>query len=76
MTRKNEDASCQPQPYDADDVFAYGRIRIALERKGTSIGAMDLLIAAQALADSLVLVTDNLRKLRRVPGLKCENWMR
>lgn len=62
--------------FEADDAIAYGRIRAALERKGTSIGAMDLLIAAQAVARGLVLVTDNLREFRRVPGLQCENWMR
>jgi tRNA(fMet)-specific endonuclease VapC len=63
-------------PFDADDAFAYGRVRAALERKGASIGPMDMLIAAQAVARNLVLVTDNLREFRRVPGLKCENWMR
>ncbi|MEO6968768.1 MAG: type II toxin-antitoxin system VapC family toxin [Rhodanobacteraceae bacterium] len=65
-----------PLPFDADDAFAYGRIRATLERKGASIGPMDLLIAAQAVARGLVLVTDNLREFRRVPGLQCENWMR
>lgn len=62
--------------FEADDAFAFGRIRAALERKGASIGPMDLLIAAQAVAHGLVLVTDNLREFRRVPGLQCENWMR
>lgn len=37
---------------------------------------MDMLIAAQAVANDLVLVTANLREFRRVPGLQCENWMR
>ena len=50
--------------------------RAALERKGASIGLLDLLIAAQAVARGLVLVTDNLREFRRVPGLRCENWTR
>lgn len=63
-------------PFDTDDAFAYARIRAALERKGNMIGALDCLIAAQAVARGLVLVTDNLREFRRVPGLKCENWMR
>jgi tRNA(fMet)-specific endonuclease VapC len=62
--------------FDADDAMIYARIRAALQRKGASIGAMDMLIAAQAVARGLVLVTDNLREFRRVPGLKCENWMR
>ncbi|TAN06483.1 MAG: type II toxin-antitoxin system VapC family toxin [Rhodanobacteraceae bacterium] len=67
---------CEPLPFDADDAMAYARIRAALERKGASIGPMDSLIAAQAVARGLVLVTDNLREFRRVPGLTCENWMR
>lgn len=63
-------------PFDADCATAYGRIRAALERKGALIGPMDMLIAAQAVSAGLVLVTDNLREFKRVPGLQCENWMR
>lgn len=66
----------EPLPFDTDCAAAYGRIRAALERKGASIGPMDVLIAAQAVARGLVLVTDNLREFRRVSGLQCENWMR
>lgn len=65
-----------PLPFAAMDAHAYGRIRTALERKGAVIGPLDLLIAAQAVARDLVLVSDNLREFRRVPGLHCENWMR
>lgn len=69
-------AGMTPLAFDADDGMAYARIRAALERKGQMIGQIDCLIAAQAVARGLVLVTDNLREFRRVPGLKCENWMR
>lgn len=69
-------AGMTPAPFTPDDAAAYGRIRAALERKGASIGAMDMLIAAQAVARGLVLVSDNLREFRRVPGLHCENWLR
>jgi tRNA(fMet)-specific endonuclease VapC len=58
----------------ADEI--YGTIRAQLERAGTPIGNMDLLIAAQALAQGHVLVTDNEREFRRVEGLQVENWMR
>jgi tRNA(fMet)-specific endonuclease VapC len=56
--------------------FAYARIRVELERAGTIIGANDLLLAAQAVAHDLTLVTDNEREFARVAGLKWENWLR
>jgi tRNA(fMet)-specific endonuclease VapC len=52
----------------------YGRIRHALEREGKIIGAMDLLIAAHALALSATLVTNNAAHFSRVSGLKSVNW--
>lgn len=63
-------------PFDAEAAIAYARIHTHLETKGQAIAPMDLLIAAQALSRDLVLVTDNLREFRRVPGLTCENWLR
>lgn len=55
---------------------AYASLRAGLEAAGTPIGANDLWIAAQALNDESVLVTDNLREFGCVPGLKVENWLR
>ena len=52
----------------------YAQIRAKLERDGTIIGAMDLLIAAHALANDSVLVTNNAREFSRVPGLAVEEW--
>lgn len=63
-------------PFDANDAATYGLIRSALERAGQTIGPMDLLIAAQALSRKLVMVTDNIKEFQRVPGLKCENWLK
>jgi tRNA(fMet)-specific endonuclease VapC len=54
----------------------YAELRADLERRGTLIGPMDLMIAAHALALDAVLVTDNEREFRRVAGLKIENWIR
>ena len=50
------------------------QVRAELERQGTVIGPYDLLIAGQALAGNLTLVTGNLAEFRRVPGLKIESW--
>lgn len=52
----------------------YGRIRAYLERQGTPIGPLDMLIAGHARAEDLVLVTNNTKEFNRVPGLKVENW--
>ncbi len=53
----------------------YAKVRDALSRAGVPIGANDLLIAAHALALDCILVTDNEREFRRVPGLRVENWL-
>jgi len=62
-------------PFDADTAREYGIIRADLTRKGTLIGANDLLIAAHARALDVTLVTNNTREFERVDGLKLENWV-
>jgi tRNA(fMet)-specific endonuclease VapC len=52
----------------------YGQIRAYLKKRGTMIGANDLLIAAHARYMGLTLVTNNMREFKRVQGLKVENW--
>lgn len=52
----------------------YGRIRAELQARGEMIGNNDLWIAAHALASDLVLVTNDEKELRRVRGLKIQNW--
>lgn len=54
----------------------YGQIRARLEAIGQPIGANDLLIASQAVALGLTVVTDNVREFSRVDGLLVENWLR
>ena len=51
-----------------------GEIRADLARRGTPIGPYDVLIAGQALARSLTLVTRNAAELVRVDGLAVESW--
>jgi tRNA(fMet)-specific endonuclease VapC len=56
-------------------------LRTRLEKRGTPIGAHDLLtndllIAAQAPALGYVIVTDNEREFSRVKGLRLQNWLR
>ena len=60
--------------FDAKAAAHYGSIRADLQRKGTLIGQMDLLIAAHARAYSLIAVTNNVREFMRVEGLIVEDW--
>lgn len=64
------------RPLESDIERIYASIRVALENKGTPIGAHDMLIAAHARALDAVCVTDNVTEFRRVPALKVENWLR
>lgn len=62
-------------PFDDDAAMQYGVVRAALERRGSPIGSLDTLIAAQALAADLVLVTHNTREFSRVAGLRLDDWL-
>lgn len=61
--------------FDDDAASVYGAVRAGLERAGTPIGSMDLLIAAHALALGRTVVTNNTREFSRVASLKVENWV-
>ena len=61
--------------YDAAAALHYGDIRSRLEKAGTPIGPLDTLIAAHARSLNAMLITNNLREFRRVPGLKVEDWI-
>ena len=69
-------ARYQSLPFDDVAADEYGKIRAHLERRGTPIGPNDLMIAAIAMANDLILVTHNLDEFRRVPELKLEDWER
>lgn len=60
--------------FHAQAAEEYGKIRAELERKGTPIGSMDLLIAGHARSEGLILVTNNTREFKRVEGLQVEDW--
>ncbi|MDJ0713318.1 MAG: type II toxin-antitoxin system VapC family toxin [Prochloraceae cyanobacterium] len=60
--------------FDLNCAVVYGQIRANLEKIGQSIGAMDLLIAAVAIANNLTLVTNNINEFKPISVLKLENW--
>jgi tRNA(fMet)-specific endonuclease VapC len=60
-------------PWDADVGDLYGLVRAALQRRGRSIGELDLLIAAHALTLGAILVTND-AAFAQIPGLATEDW--
>ena len=60
--------------FDSRASEKYGIIRAELEKKGTQIGPVDMLIAGHAKAEKLILVTNNTREFIRVEGLEIEDW--
>jgi tRNA(fMet)-specific endonuclease VapC len=62
-------------PYGDDAAQYYGNLRTYLEKQGTTIGSLDMLIAAHALSIDCILVTNNVKEFIRIPNLKVENWV-
>jgi tRNA(fMet)-specific endonuclease VapC len=62
-------------PFDARCCNYYSKIRNALEKSGTPIGPMDMLIASICLANNLIFVTNNTKEFKRITELKVENWL-
>lgn len=61
-------------PFDEHSAEEYGKLRDDLATRGQLIGPFDMLIAANALANGLTLVTRNTAEFSRVPGLAIEDW--
>lgn len=62
-------------PFEQKSTAIYGQIRNNLEKEGKVIGSMDMLIASQALALDLILVTNNVKEFARISKLVIENWV-
>ena len=62
-------------PYDDNAAIHTGQIRAELAKRGKPIGPYDQMIAGHARAQSLVLVTNNTKEFKQVPGLRLENWV-
>lgn len=61
--------------FDAASAKSYGRIYADLQSKGNIIGAMDMLIAATAISNGMILVTNNVGEFSRVNGIEIQNWV-
>ena len=64
------------KPFGFAAAQRYGKLRAVLEKRGTPLACMDLLIAASALAENAVLVTNNTEHFCKVPSLPLANWLK
>lgn len=60
--------------YGYEATVEYGKIRAELEKKGITIGPLDMLIASHAKSLGVILVTNNVREFEIIAGLRIENW--
>ena len=61
--------------FNRETASIYGRLRAALEKKGTPIGSLDTLIGAHAMSLGATLVTNNTGEFSRIKGLKLADWL-
>lgn len=60
--------------WNEDVCEIFGRLKATLERNGNTLHDADLFVAACALANNSVLVTNNEKHFNRIRGLRLENW--
>jgi len=60
--------------FDERAAVTYGAVRAALEKAGTPVGSMDMLIGAHALGLDVTLVTNNIREFKQIKNLKVVDW--
>ncbi len=61
-------------PFGDAEATAYATLRAHLEKAGTPIGPLDMLIAGIAMANNLILVTHNTGEFARISGLRIDDW--
>ena len=60
--------------FDSLAAESYGKVRADLEKRGTPIGPLDMMIAGHAKSLGYTIVTNNIKEFKRVKDLKLENW--
>lgn len=67
-------ANIEIMSFDSSAAESYGKVRADLEKAGTPIGPLDMMIAGHAKSKGYIVVTNNTKEFERVKGLKIENW--
>ena len=60
--------------FEQKDTQSYGMIKSDLRKSGKMVGAIDALLAAQAISRNLIFVTNNTKEFERKNNLRIEDW--
>ena len=71
---KNIEDAVEIIPIGRESAEVFAMLKAGLEKSGTPLDDFDLILAACALANDLVLVTNNVKPFERIEGLRLTNW--
>lgn len=77
LLTRNVNAYCNLVPiceWTREAAETYAEMRVELEKHGTPVGSLDMLIAASAIAEGAILVTNNIAHFSKIGKLRVENW--
>lgn len=77
LLTRNVNAYCNLVPiceWTREAAETYAEMRVELEKHGTPVGSLDMLIAASAIAEGAILVTNNIAHFSKIGKLRIENW--
>jgi pilT protein domain protein len=77
LLTRNVNAYCNLVPiceWTREAAETYAEMRVELEKHGTPVGSMDMLIAASAIAEGAILITNNIAHFSKIGKLRIENW--
>jgi predicted nucleic acid-binding protein len=71
---KSIEDSVEIIPIGRESAEVFAMLKAGLEKAGAPLDDFDLILAACALANDLVLVTNNVKHFERIEGLRLTNW--
>ena len=71
---KSIEESVEIIPIGRESAELFAMLKASLEKAGAPLDDFDLILAACALANDLVLVTNNVKHFERIEGLRLTNW--
>lgn len=57
-------------------IHLYAKEKVRLRKNGNMISDFDMLIGCTAIANDLIMVTENLKEFERIKGINMENWVK